>query len=279
MDRARDSIAAVVRSRQGKGGGAKFTTGRAPRIVRSHSLVAPLDHYRETDRKEHPRQMEQGVCDSTSMITHNRHITQTKKTDHRDVDVMCFETQPTEDSTKTNTEHIDRNCVLDTQHCDGETLKLPARQIRDVSVHQVRQLQFLGHLFGNAPLILFRQDLVHFAWPHMMEEISTSRVMSTPKKTTSLGFCGCCSVFVRPTSAACDLLGNLVYVLRLDHCLEAILKDAREVSLQFTAAEVCKNFLPIRWRIELAEVWLQFGSKHHESRGLAFRTQNFLDDS
>ena len=42
MDRPRDSIAAVVRSRHGPAGGAKFTTGRGPRIVRSHSLVAPL---------------------------------------------------------------------------------------------------------------------------------------------------------------------------------------------------------------------------------------------
>ena len=42
MDRPRDSIAAVVRSRHGPTGGAKFTTGWPPRIVRSHSLVAPL---------------------------------------------------------------------------------------------------------------------------------------------------------------------------------------------------------------------------------------------
>ena len=42
MDRPRDSIAAVVRSRHGPGGGAKFTTGRAPQIVRRHSWGASL---------------------------------------------------------------------------------------------------------------------------------------------------------------------------------------------------------------------------------------------
>ena len=39
MDRPRDSIAAVVRSRHGPAGGAKFTAWRAPRIVRSHSTL------------------------------------------------------------------------------------------------------------------------------------------------------------------------------------------------------------------------------------------------
>ena len=42
MDRPRDSIAAVVRSRHDPAGGEKFTTGRAPQIVRSQSLVVPL---------------------------------------------------------------------------------------------------------------------------------------------------------------------------------------------------------------------------------------------
>mmetsp|Transcript_168718 Transcript_168718/g.542189 ORF Transcript_168718/g.542189 Transcript_168718/m.542189 type:complete len:234 (-) Transcript_168718:654-1355(-) len=71
------------------------------------------------------------------------------------------------------------------------------------------------------------------------------------------------------THFAADLLGDLVDVLGLDHRLQAVLQQALDVGLQFTAPEVLDDLLPVRGAVEAAEVGLELARQNVQSCGLA----------
>lgn len=61
---------------------------------------------------------------------------------------------------------------------------------------------------------------------------------------------------------ALDGAGNLIDILGLDHGLEVILQNLREVVLQFGTTEVLQNLLPIGWVVISAQVGLELATEN-----------------
>jgi hypothetical protein len=82
--------------------------------------------------------------------------------------------------------------------------------------------------------------------------------------------------FVKSTEpAAHDSLSNVflfrnrIDILDLDKCLHILLKHAGEELLEFTAAEVLENLAPLRWFIEVSQIWPHVAAQNAEGRRLA----------
>mmetsp|Transcript_88724 Transcript_88724/g.249901 ORF Transcript_88724/g.249901 Transcript_88724/m.249901 type:complete len:297 (+) Transcript_88724:924-1814(+) len=127
-------------------------------------------------------------------------------------------------------EHIDVGGLY-AEHGDGEALQLTARKVGDATLLQVRQLELLVVV---SHLMIFTLRRQHLSNRHV------------PKATR-----------------------DPVHVLRLDHRLEAVFEEAREVGLQLAAPEVRQELRPI-WRgLESPQVRLQLARQHGEGRRLA----------
>mmetsp|Transcript_20895 Transcript_20895/g.53905 ORF Transcript_20895/g.53905 Transcript_20895/m.53905 type:complete len:308 (+) Transcript_20895:927-1850(+) len=119
-------------------------------------------------------------------------------------------------------EHVDLR-VLHHDHADREALQLAARQVLDVALLHVdevehledRLLAFLRVVY--VALVLLAQDVAHLPL---------------------------------------HCLRDVIHVLRLDDRLEVVLEHAREEVLQLRAAKVLQDLLPVGRTLELAEVGL-----------------------
>mmetsp|Transcript_49721 Transcript_49721/g.146960 ORF Transcript_49721/g.146960 Transcript_49721/m.146960 type:complete len:280 (+) Transcript_49721:1225-2064(+) len=120
--------------------------------------------------------------------------------------------------------------VLDAEDSDGEALQLSAGEVLDLALLQVGKLELLVVVVHHLLIVLLAEDLPDLAR---------------------------------------DLLRDLVDVLRLDHRLQAILQKALDVRLQLAAPEVLQDLLPVRGRVEAAEVRLQLAGQHVERGRLA----------
>lgn len=125
-------------------------------------------------------------------------------------------------------EHVNIG-LLDADCANGETLKLTTREMADITIVNVAQLQGVE----NSVKVVQAESPFNKSFDALVSRA--------------------------------DSLRNLINILGLDYSLQIILQQLGEVVLQFGTTEVLDDILPIGGIVELSKIGLELSAKNFES--------------